>query len=321
MYYIFFILISILLLKFVRYSGNIRYAYFWIWALLQNKKITFIINDKQVKNILKSNIKGTFFEYHVSRHAWKPLISIESSDGKEWQELHVRFLKYFKPNHFKHRIPDLVKRFWKAPYTSKSISISIASIFHQLLFDKDLECPELFYKASIEWRKEIAMKGIADPQIKSDFYQHMQTLVRSTNVYDISAIAQPFFISPMINLSDIMVGIAKTYNPNKTSHKLIRDSLTEYPPFPILERSIGNHHYVCQLDAYKTKLGFGYGSRKCPGESTIMNIMIEMLDHTDWTQFHPEEGHLYSGRTNDNVNAYFIYILLRTLYYTLLNKK
>lgn len=321
MYYIFYILIPILLLStLVRYSGNIRYAYFWTWALLQNKKITFITNDKQAKNILKSNIKGTFFEHHVSRHAWKPLVSLESSDGKDWQELHIRFLRYFKPKYFNSRIPDLVHQFWNPPYTSKSISISIAHIFHQLLFDKDLEYPELFYKASIEWRKEIAMKGFANSQIKKEFYQHMQTLVGSANVYDVSAIAQPFFISPMINLSDIMVGIAKVYDPTKTSHTLIRDSLAEYPPFPILERSIGNHHYVCQLDAYKTKLGFGYGSRRCPGESLIMNIMIEMLDHTDWTQFDPEEGHLYSGRTKDSVNTYFIYILVRTLYNTLFNK-
>ena len=51
---------------------------------------------------------------------------------------------------------------------SKIISIMVCDIMINWLFDKDISWNDLliFYDASIEWRKEIAIKGKGDMNIK-----------------------------------------------------------------------------------------------------------------------------------------------------------
>jgi hypothetical protein len=75
----------------------------------------------------------------------------------------------------------------------------------------------LLSDGSIEWRKELAMKGIGNKIIKLKCIDKIIDLIKSNKlVYDIfkedwfkseyySVIMQPFIISPMINISDIMV--------------------------------------------------------------------------------------------------------------------
>ena len=89
-------------------------------------------------------------------------------------------------------------------------------LFFHCLFGRKLTVfeEELYYQASLEWRKEIAVKGKGCVKTKSQFVEHVLNELKQSTLFEgitknqldlVSAISQPFLLSPQINFSDILV--------------------------------------------------------------------------------------------------------------------
>jgi len=153
-----------------------------------------------------------------------------------------------------------------------------------------------------------------------------------------SVIMQPFIISPMINISDIMVNLQVLFENGKLNKSQIIDNniinriIFTAHPFPILERydPVTSTQYFIPLDTlsnyelynYKYKnLVFGTGERKCSGQKyayIILKLFIKLY-HDNNERIRPILNHKYSGRDNDSFYIYEVlytgYIILSILVY------
>ena len=223
--------------------------------------------------------------------------------------------------------------------------------FCKFLFDIEINLNDLdiLYQASIEWRKEISMKGKGNMDIKVNAINIILSYIKNNNnIYLIfnedwekpeyySIILQPFIISPMINVSDIMVSVQSLLSQSFISnHEVITNNLINkiiysYHPFPILERfdPLTNTQYFLPLDQLTTfhnysdlykNLVFGAGPRKCSGQLYAYVILHTFIDVylKNQTKFNPLLDHKYSGRNNDKFNfresLYMGKILLKLLF-------
>ena len=185
---------------------------------------------------------------------------------------------------------------------------------------------ERLVRGSWEWRKEIAVRGKADPTVKSDAIDALLTLLRGSEIWDLhgdswalpryySLLMQPFLLSPAINIGDIAVAFKQ--HPTLSAEDAVRVS----HPFPILERFVGPDG-VLMRDGSKAAIRpntqviiftpdlvtmermswpiFGAGPRACQGTQFALPL-INLLHAKVRTHpaFDPKAGHLYSGRNND----------------------
>ena len=186
------------------------------------------IDIKKISKILSLNTKGKFIEHNIGIPAWYPVISLESSDNDDWEKVKKNFLLFVSEvninsniNKFEEIIINQTTKIILTNITIDSVQISkiVVNSFCILILNKELNEIELelFYQGSVEWRKQIAMKGLANIEIKYKCIEQLIKLIKSNkNIYDIfgekwldpfyySVIMQPFIISPMINVPDIMV--------------------------------------------------------------------------------------------------------------------
>ena len=244
-------------------------------AFLQRKNVVFVDEDLLLcKKVLEqSTLKGSFIEQLISLPAWSPIFSIESVDGEQWQELSSVFKKIFI-QFLKHSEYEKITRQYVNQLIAKCLkenkkidgkecSILTASIFFQGLFGRDLTESEkaLYYEASLQWRKEIAVKEKGCEKYKLQFVNHVSSEIRKTILYDgitknkinlVSAISQPFLLSPQINFSDILATLFLYLHKNKEVYLLLSSFISEKKnitnfilesirlahPFPVLEREI-----------------------------------------------------------------------------------
>lgn len=352
--FIFFIigLIVILILSFwiiylIRYF-DLKEIFFKILAKKYGvKKVTYITNInehslEQIQKILKLEIKGKFIEYNIATPAWKPILSLESVDNDEWKIIKKNFIYFItklnkNPNILGDYIEEYINNYINSNILidSKAISLITLKSFCKFLFDIEIDYneSEILYLGSLEWRKEIAIKGKGDYIIKENCIQILLKLIRSNqNIYSIfnedwkkpefySVIAQPFIISPMINISDIMsnsqVLLSKSLisKSDEITPYLIDRIIYSYHPFPVLERydPDTSTQYFIPLDTLTNfnnfneltrKIVFGLGVRKCAGQ-VYAHIIIKKLLHfyfNNQENFNPMKNHKYSGRNNDNLN-------------------
>jgi hypothetical protein len=297
------------------------------------------INIPEIIKILSLNTKGKFIEYNIAIPAWYPIISLESTDNEEWETVKKNFLYFITETKLNSSllvniITSKVEQLVNDNICIDSIQISkiIVSSFCKLIFDVELdnEQLELFYKGSIEWRKELSMKELGNISIKYKCIDEIIKIIKSNNnIYMIfkedwakpeyySVIMQPFIISPMINLSDIMVNYSelldnkKITNDMPITNDLVNLIIYSFHPFPILERydPTTDTQYFIPLDKltnfnnYSNQnkiLVFGTGSRKCAGINfayDIVKTLVTLYNKYPKT-FKPKINHLYSGRIND----------------------
>ena len=361
MIYILFYLLPIFLcniLYLIRYY-DMKIIIFWILARknkVKNIKYINTLDIDEIKKILQLKTKGKFIEYYVATNAWKPIISLESCDNEEWlfvKNNFIYFINKLKKNH--ELLSEIVNKNLTEYIRNKNtvidssiISKIICISFCDFLFDHKLSeyQVDLLYQSSLEWRKEIALKGKGDMSIKLEAINIILELIKLNNeVYSIfkdkwdqpeyySVIMQPFIISPMINIADIMCNYqtlirkgAVTTN-DKITFDLIDKIIYSYHPFPILERYdiITNTQYFIPLDVltnYKNFnenskfLSFGYGPRKCAGSQYTYKIMEVLLSEYNKNTylFNPEKNHKYSGRINDKFNLYETLYMLYKLFF------
>ena len=355
------------------FSYCIRYydfKEFYFWLLGKKYGINNIIYFKELNknniNLINKVIglkdKGKFIEYLVATPAWEPIISLESVDNDKWDKVKTNFLNFttiFYVDNKINLIGDYIENYTNQYINSnhiidsKLISKITVQAFCKFLFDIEINLNDLdiLYQASIEWRKEISMKGKGNMDIKVNAINIILSYIKNNNnIYLIfnedwekpeyySIILQPFIISPMINVSDIMVSVQSLLSQSFISnHEIITNNLINkiiysYHPFPILERfdPLTNTQYFLPLDQLTTfhnysdlykNLVFGTGPRRCSGQLYAYVILHKFIDVylRNQTKFNPLLGHKYSGRNNDKFNLteslYMGKILLKLLFTT-----
>jgi len=293
----------------MRYGGgsiDARSILMRLFGILQRKKVVILdSNPKLCGEILAaSDTKGTFLEQLFATPAWHPIYSIESMDGERWEQLSRDFKKLMAQIGWRERLTPLTHKHAKSlveslrsdsnrMVDSEAIAKLVVRILFELLFEipMSLEDETLFYQASLEWRKEIAVKGAANSQIKRDFWSRLTHLVEGSKFKDgldsyqsdpscwLSLFAQPFLISPQINIGDIFVTVfhylkadpkmleqARKWAGEGDKARLdgiILESIRLRHPFPVLERELkkdlttqGEHytlgtHIFILLDRFK----------------------------------------------------------------------
>ncbi|STX50821.1 Cytochrome P450 [Legionella busanensis] len=269
----------------VRYgngSSQVRKYFIKLCAWLQRKPVLILDSDPVLctKILACSDIKGTFVEHLFAIPAWQPIYSIESEDGMRWKELSMNCCQVFRTLRWKENIPLQVNSHIQMLASdmhlnpslvidAEQVSRIVLRVLYEILFEKKMELKDeiLFYNASIEWRKEIALKGSGDLQVKQAFCQRLTEIIRDSrygvgliddNIKDptlwLSIFAQPFILSPQINVSDIMVSVFSFLREDPKLYEVTRKKVAEGDdtfllallmesirlkhPFPILEREL-----------------------------------------------------------------------------------
>lgn len=267
----------------IRYGEGpfeLRTSFIRLCAWLQGKNVVILDSDpiECARALASSETKGSFIETIFAIPAWRPLYSIESEDGPRWKELADSCSKVLRGLRWKDALAGLMDNAIQKlaleiaheptrSVDSEAISRLALRTLYELLFDTAISPADetLFYQSSIEWRKEIAVKGQGDADIKSQFTQRLMSIV-STSKYRaglqecsdpliwLSVFGQPFMISPQINVSDIMVATFAFLRKEPQYYQLAREkalssdlkylnaiimeSIRLQHPFPILEREL-----------------------------------------------------------------------------------
>eukprot|EP00300_Choanocystis_sp_HF-7_P007280 c15197_g1_i1.p1 GENE.c15197_g1_i1~~c15197_g1_i1.p1 ORF type:complete len:493 (+),score=84.04 c15197_g1_i1:211-1479(+) len=323
-------------------GGDVRIFLFHLLGALAKVSVREARDPKVMDAVLKaSNHKGCGLEYFMALPAWSPIRSLESIDGEEWKVAHGRmrnFMRVLPPASALEDIcTQVLDRLLSKGHTLDASGIVRYTLESLLLyvFNRPWEPRfELFVEASWGWRREIALKGRAGDELKARAITLLLDLIRESPLWELygeewadpsvySLIAQPLLISPSINVSDIAVTMKR--HPGMS----IEDSIRTAHPFPVLERFLEHEltttnlkgeevHFpagtqvVAFLDTapWSTECRnwapFGSGVRQCTGRLQAMSLMRPlakaMADNNH--SIEPEQGHLYSGRHNDNKNSF-----------------
>jgi hypothetical protein len=321
-----------------------------IIGFIKNINVEYVTNPKIAEIVLKtSNDKGYFIEHLIAMNAWKPVISLESVNGDKWifqKKIFMELVPHLPSFEKLKNSVEIVLSYYPNDIFIDSVKLAniIAEIMIYWLFDIKFEDEWNFIgEASFEWRKEIAIKGKADINIKHKTVNLFKNIILKSKYYFIfkekwnkpeyySLFLQPFILSPMINITDIAV----TLNRNKNLS--IFEAIHYFHPFPILERYIKNDLYMNNSIIVKSntqvfipldligkmydydkakRLLFGLGNRQCAGKHYALAIMEPLFKNLkNRTNYYPELNHRYSGRNNDNLDIdifYFISIICKSI--------
>ncbi len=279
----------------LRYGGgalDARSALMKLFGLIQRKKVIILNSDPELcgEILSASDTKGSFLEQLIATPAWHPIYSIESMDGERWQNLANDFKKVLNRLQWRARLNPLIQKQMKVLKASveeseskcidaETLSRTVVRILYELLFEHSISKTDetLFYRAAEEWKKEIAVKGLADPGIKTEFWSQLQERVAASRFKEgletyeqdpaawLSVFAQPFLISPQINIGDIFVSIFHFLRADPLLLKqacewarlkdrpllegIVLEAIRLKHPFPILERELkadfesGDHRF------------------------------------------------------------------------------
>ena len=308
----------------IRYQGgpgDLRSLFIRLCAWLQRQPIAFIDDDpRAIGAVLGSSPhKGRFLEERIACPAWEPIRSVESVDGPEWEALSGTFRTVFRRLRWRERLPAAVEREVARVVASEgavvdapTLSRITASALHHVVFGvrAPAEVLDLMYAASVEWRKEIAIKGSGDRKVKDAFVTWLDGALRRSCWADLveseehgsrvlSAIAQPLLISPQINIADIFVTLFAELEKDPDRMAQVRtwaeqgevallngavmEAIRLGHPFPVLERwmtrdvDVGGRHF---------------------GKGTQVFMMMDSLQQDDG--FKPER---WTGPRGDNPYA------------------
>ncbi|CAH0481000.1 unnamed protein product [Peronospora belbahrii] len=312
-------------------------------ACCQGVHLQWIIDPHLAFQVLNSSgCKGDLIETLLSGPAWSPIISLESVSGEQWQRMKAQFItvtKVLQPLAqltviFETRSHELLQT--ERIIDAFELTKLIVAGFYEWLFERSIEDQKLrvVCQATWEWRKQLALKGVADDKIKFQMIEWCLQEIRSTpRLYDLfrekwieseyySLILQPFVISPAINLTDVAVVIQEWRKTAPVTElitpKIIRQCVCSAHPFPVVERYFPNGnadmgiapntHVLVPLDevagdafAAGVDLSFGAGMRVCAGRHMAMKAMIGLFTDSfvRSSKFQPRLNHKYSGRHND----------------------
>lgn len=288
-----------------------------------------------------SSHKGRALEYLIASPAWLPILSLESVDGAQWSRMRTDFdalLKLLPPPE---RLQELASQHTRELLASTEARIDAAAIgrltlstFIAYLFEGQPWRPEfeLFLSAAQEWRGEISVRRRGDKGVQRKAIALLvDGLLRPSKLWSLygerwaepehfSLLMQPFIISPVINVADIMCAVALEAARLGGADKVTLDGvLRAMHPFPILERYVdkdvevggrvavqaGSQCIIFTQDLRGSVAWpvFGAGARSCAGMHLAMPFLKVLL--TDLCgpgakgRFDPLSGHAQSGRHHD----------------------
>lgn len=302
------------------YSGP--YALVWMRGQLIGVKTIYLSDPALAKKVLsRCTVKGDFIERHASQAAWRPILSVESEDGASWERLRSRF--NITHQSLLKKLPELriiaekhCKLFIQSRVDHAALCRLSITIFLEFVSGSaDPETVEVLYRGVQVWRQEIAVKGWGEYRAKEASVTALRNALKVLPGEDISHIAQPFIISPAINIGDIFSSprlATGVYSKGSKSSSLTSIILASHP-FPFLERFTTEQ--IDSIPAYtqvfiplaemaathpEQWMVFSVGARMCPGANYATIVLETMLDIlAGHPNFHPTEGHRFSGRQND----------------------
>jgi hypothetical protein len=230
------------------------------------------------RQMYMSTDKGKFLETAHAQGAWLPIKSVESAGGEDWKNLREALKPVLKNTAWEKRIDEVVRR--NLPSTQQSLDFAelnrvLARIFYTLHTDKLIpeEKLDMVLAAVQEWRLHLSGKGIGNNETKMELLKFMQNAIGNieghpldeTDIFTMSAVMQPLFISPIINVPDAFAAAEQQFQvmDNETHQKIVSDEetcqmflkecLRSSHPFPIVERSVkggifGSYHVVGRYD-------------------------------------------------------------------------
>ncbi len=153
----------------LRYSMKSALLSLWCWR--RGIKCRILTNDiSEIRRVLRIDDKGSFIEEFLGAPGWHPILSLESSNGTEWQLLRRNFAIFKsqmgwslqKLSKCVRAACDGVPVAVETAVTSDWISKVNVSAICAWLFDHELSRADMetLYRASIEFRKHIAIKGV-----------------------------------------------------------------------------------------------------------------------------------------------------------------
>ena len=263
----------------LRYGGgsfDARSGILRLLGAIQGKPVVFLDSDPRLcgEVLAASDRKGTFIEQLIATPAWDPVYSMESMDGERWEQLARDFKTVLARTEWRERLLPLVRkhlvrlRKGSGMVSSETIARLTVRTLAELLFRVELSDADeiLFYQASLEWRREIAVKSPGNRAVKRAFWERLRALVdasefrRGMDSYAadpaawLSLFAQPFLLSPQINVGDIFVSVfsflradpalaarARTWAAGGDRARLdgiVLEAIRLKHPFPILEREL-----------------------------------------------------------------------------------
>lgn len=310
-------------------STQLQMLLFYLMGLITGTKIVRVRQPTSAAAIMKSSVdKGRALEKYIASPAWLPLLSLESVDGPVWRSMRTHFdhllvklppMKIFKDITSKHS--QLVYQQCQRQGTvidALVVAEFTLTVMLEYLFDVSWrsEFRFLIY-AAWEWRKEIAVRGKGNLQLKQEaiafFIEHLLKpsklwAVFGEKWYDAeyhSLLLQPFIISPCINMGDI--ACAMHSYPQLEAEACIR----LMHPFPIFERYVesdvfdhdgtlvvsGGTQVVMFTSDFNTVGSdpsssswsiFGSGIRSCAGAKYALILINSMRN--DWVKAGEEQN-------------------------------
>ena len=365
-------IIAFIIYLFAEFRYSLIVLPLYIITKIQGRNFNFLTDLKEIKRVMKLTDKGRFIEELFATKAWSPILSIESVNSPLWEVLRDNYLKFAEYLPSEKKLGIIANTQAKTLLNKKiidgrDISIATVTVFLKWIFcenelplnkNKELrnknelsensyqfinkflteEFLDQIYNGSIEYRKEIALKGYGCNVKKQNSIDIIINLILQSKFKELfedwkkdvyySVIMQPLIISPMINMSDIAVALKKhvnEYNPKNYKEFLdfVDMCIFKNHPFPCLERyeESTNTTYILDMNFISTKidthiLNFGFGPRACLGRVFarifLQNFFEELIKSPDI--YKPEVNHLFSGRDNDdNLNISEVIHTIRLL--------
>jgi hypothetical protein len=249
-------------------------------AALQLKRVKLLTHfeEKTVQVMFQSRDKGNFLETNHAQSAWQPILSVESAGGKDWEQLRAALLTVFSQIKWQERLQPIIDRVLANSAPSLDcleLQRIILKVLYELVTDNVF--PEKDFDQIMEgvvaWTVSLAGKGVGEYSKKEYVLNYMKEAVDKmpgkpfdkNNIYIMSAIMQPLFVSPLINVPDIFAVAEKhlselepeeaqqVLSNNVVCEAFLKECLRIGHPFPIVERKVpggvlGSYQLVCRYD-------------------------------------------------------------------------